>query len=127
MQIKQCPALDIMFFSSNWGRRPSSSTEVGRWTLWPATLVPKAENPFRAEEGLPDCRHLDRQHDDAGEQCHRKQEPIFLKIRQRNQRNDEGGTTLLRGTGVKSRQMFSSTMTAPMTRLVASSGVGQRG
>jgi hypothetical protein len=38
----------------------------------------EAKDPFRAEDGLPDCRQLDRQHNDAGQQRYREQQPILV-------------------------------------------------
>jgi hypothetical protein len=34
--------------------------------------LPEAEDPFRTEDGLPDRRKLDCQHDDAGQQGYRQ-------------------------------------------------------
>jgi GrpB-like predicted nucleotidyltransferase (UPF0157 family) len=59
--------------------------------------LPEAEDPFRAEDRLPDRRKLDRQHDDAGHQSYREQEPILLEVGQRDQRDHEGGEDVAQG------------------------------
>ena len=53
--------------------------------------LPEAEDPFRAEDGLPDHGQLHRQHDDAGQQRDREQEPVLLEIGQRDQGDHKGG------------------------------------
>jgi hypothetical protein len=89
--------------------------------------LPEADDPFRAEDRLPDRHQLDRQHDDCDQQGNQEQEPVLLEIGQRDQVITRAVTTLLRGIRPNTTMVFSIMTTVPTNRLVASSGVGQRG
>jgi hypothetical protein len=55
------------------GIRPWACAEKsGQESVATSHKLPEAEDPFRTEDGLPDRRKLDCQHDDAGQQGYRQ-------------------------------------------------------
>jgi hypothetical protein len=93
----------------------------------PRNELPEIGDPFRADDHLPNSHRSDRYHYDGGQQGDREQDSIFFEIGKRDQDNHQAGTTLLKGIGMNTKVALRTTTTAPTRRLVALSGVRQRG